>query len=162
MTLHLHRQFAWLATGIVALALIWGLVLVGSPGAERQRKFDERKLEDLRVLQSEMMNIVHDGYRDPMRPITKLKKPLPRSLDEVLAQAEMQRPHLTDPETGERYGYQIVDPTHFELCATFTLARDQEFDLLWNHPAGHHCFSFDALDVEGKSAPVRVPVPRHP
>jgi len=32
------------------------------------------------------------------------------------------------------------------VCATFERVRDEAGDVAWNHPAGRHCFDFDALN----------------
>ena len=77
----------------------------------------------------------------------ELKRPLPQTLEELAALARSERINLTDPETGERYVYRFKDETTYELCATFTLARDSDVDVFWNHPPGRHCFTIEALDA---------------
>ncbi len=150
----LHRGFA-VAASVVAIAAVgWGVALAGSPGNARLRAFDERRLGDLQAIDGEIRRIAveRDGDRRP-----HLARPLPETLDAVVAAAEWQRPDVRDPETGEPYGYEIVDGARYRLCATFRFARDERFNPLWNHEAGRHCFELDALD-DG-SGPLRVAPP---
>ncbi|MFQ5962604.1 MAG: hypothetical protein ACE5MG_14540, partial [Candidatus Methylomirabilales bacterium] len=65
---------------------------------------------------------------------------------ELAALARSERINLTDPETGQRYVYTVKDETRYELCTTFSLARDSDVEVFWNHPPGRHCFTVDALD----------------
>ncbi|TSC78606.1 MAG: hypothetical protein G01um101425_1008 [Candidatus Peregrinibacteria bacterium Gr01-1014_25] len=151
-----HRLFGGLMLVVVLAALIWGFVLAGSPGAERVRKFDERRVEDLRMLRDEIVRIAHDG-RWPDERTVRLTRQLPATLEDVQEQAQYQRPSIVDPETGEPYTYRIVDRTRFELCAVFATPRDWDVDIVWNHPVGEHCFMTDALkpDTTVKPMPAR-------
>jgi hypothetical protein len=149
----LHKNFATFAVIIVLASLATGVVLAGTPAAERLRKFDERRFENLQAIDGEISQIVFgDRWGDRTRPL-KLEKPLPKTLGEVAAQARFKKIHLQDPQTGTPYEYLVRDETHFELCATFTFQRDQSFDIAWNHPAGRHCFFFDVLESRGPKRP---------
>ena len=75
-----------------------------------------------------------------------MKRPLPETLDELAALARYERIISTNPETGRRYVYTVKDRTTYELCATFSLERDSDVEVFWNHPSGKHCFTVDALD----------------
>jgi hypothetical protein len=149
MTASFHRTFGILATAIVLLAIIWGFVIIGSPGTERQRKFDEQRINDLRTINSEILNIVRDwrGY-DPNAEIA-LRNPLPATLGEVEKLARYARPNITDPETGTPYEYRVKNQSEYELCAMFTFRRELQYDIFWDHPAGRHCYQFDAKEAEG-------------
>ena len=72
-------------------------------------------------------------------------RPLPTTLEELAQVAVANRPSIVDPSNGAAYEYQITGASSFELCATFTRARDRDDAPLWNHPAGRHCFTFDVL-----------------
>jgi hypothetical protein len=150
MKFTIHRIFGFVATGIVSVALVWGFVIVGSPATQRAYRFDERRVSDLRAIQKEIMLIVHEGQMNwsAERP-TSLRHPLPSTLTEVVTLARNQRLSITDPETGEAYEYIVKDATHFDLCARFNQPRQQQYDIFWDHPAGRHCFSFDALSPDG-------------
>lgn len=140
----LNRTVGYSSAIVVLLAFVWGVVIAGSPMSERQRKFDERRIEDFRTINNEVRNAVVD-YTGPT-PL--LSRPLPVSLDEVSQIAQYQRPQIVDPETGTLYEYRVVDETSFELCAQFNAVRDESYDIFWNHPAGRHCFVYDVMSVQ--------------
>lgn len=71
---------------------------------------------------------------------------LTNTLDELAALARSERINLTDPETGQRYVYTVNGATTYQLCATFSLERDSDVEVSWNHRSGQHCFTVDALD----------------
>ena len=126
---------------VVVGAVVWGVVVVGTPGTARLQRLDQRRLEDLQTIFREVQSLCRD-------PDIKheLKRALPDTLDELAALARSERISLTDPETRERYVYTVKDGTTYELCATFSLERDSDVEVFWNHPSGRHCFTVDALD----------------
>lgn len=154
----MHKIYAALASFIVVVALVWGFVIVGSPMNERQRKFDERRLEDLRIITQEVLNIVHEGRPWEMDQEPVMEKPLPSTLEEVASKAVYQKVNVVDPQTGTPYVYRTTGASTYELCATFTEIRDQSYDVFWNHPAGEHCFAFDALKTNGYAESMVKPV----
>ncbi len=143
----LNRNFFAAASSIVALAFVWGVVIVGSPGAERERKFDERRLTDLRQIHNEIYSIIYDD-RTP-KPVADQQRPvraLPQSLSEMTALALYTYPETTDPETGEPYEYRVLGTNRFALCAAFNFVRQERYDIFWNHPVGRHCYEFSTLE----------------
>lgn len=145
-----HRHFVVTAAAVAGLTFLWGIVLSGSPMYGRMQRLDEQRLGDLRTLQNEVYNIAYGQTRYQPVPPRSLPNPLPRTLEDIAKNAQYQRPNTADPATGEPYGYRAVTPTSFELCATFDLAREQQYDIFWDHPAGTHCFRFNALEPQGK------------
>ena len=138
----LHRTFALAATVFVGLAWIWGMALAGSPGLERQRRLDDRRIDDLRAIESEIETLcVEPTERGPT-----LKRPLPADLEEVGRLARRERPGVRDPRSGEPYGYEPGEAGRYRLCATFEHERRSRFDPFWDHPAGRHCFEINALE----------------
>ncbi len=143
----LHRVFVVPSWLIVIGVVLWGMFVIDSPFEQRFKRLDDVRVQHLRTIQQEIYNIVYEGtdrYNNG-RPYTRLPNPLPATLQEVVDQAQYQRPTIADPISGAEYRY-IVDGTDFSLCAIFGAERDQEYDIFWNHPAGDHCFSFDALN----------------
>lgn len=141
MTTKIHAVFSVASSVVVVVAVVWGAVLVGSPGTARLQRFDQQRLDDLQTIFREIQSLCQD-------PDIKqeLKRALPNTLDELAVLARSERINLTDPETGERYVYTVKDATTYELCATFSLERDADVEVFWNHPSGRHCFTVDALD----------------
>ena len=141
MKTRVHVAFGAVATVAVVATLVWGFLLVGSPDTRRQQRMDERRLEDLQTIHLQIQQLVRDRL-----DVTALQRPLPTSLEELAGLARQQRLPQHDPETGEPYGYAVRGETVYELSATFTLPRDLDYEVFWNHPAGRHTFRIDALD----------------
>jgi hypothetical protein len=144
-TTRMHRTFAGIASGVVLITLVWGFVVTGSPGTARLHKFDERRVEDLRTIKSEIEILCLGQSRHKSAQERVLVRPLPTTLEELAASAEQRRPEIRDRETGEPYEYEVLDESRYRVCATFNFARDEEYQPVWNHPAGRHCFELDAL-----------------
>jgi hypothetical protein len=107
-------MFSVVLSVVVVAAVVWGVALVGTPGAARLQRFDQRRLEDLQTIFREVQSLCRD-------PDIKheLKRALPETLDELATLARSERISLIDPETGQRYEYTVKDGTTYELCATF-------------------------------------------
>ncbi len=145
----LHRAMIRVSLVLTTLVVGYGISLAGSPMHGRAEKFDEQRVNDLRAIQDEIYSEVYGQDRYAPQPaalVSKtLPKPLPKDLETVAANAQFQKLRLSDPETLSPYQYR-TSATSFDLCATFALARDLSSDIFWNHPAGEHCFTFDAMD----------------
>ena len=135
-----HRWFGLVATVVVVASVAWGFVVVGSPDARRVERLDGRRIEDLRQIVREMQDLVHD--KDGRR----LKRPLFDSLEALHKAARRRNLHIVDPQSGVNYGFRIIDPQHYELCATFKTVRKAEQEVFWNHKTGRRCWIIDALD----------------
>ena len=136
---------------IVAVAVVAGFFVIGSPKAERLRQLDLRRVQDLQQIQSQ---IVYNFWPNKQR--------LPASLQE-LADPISGFVVPRDPESGEGYGYEVKGPEIFVLCATFaqgssgegvepgalskpvpaggeTTFYRYEAPQYWEHGAGQVCF----------------------
>jgi len=153
------RAFGWSVIVMVVIVAAVGLYVAGSPGTQRERKFDEQRLSDLQEISSAI-----DLYYSR-------KGMIPQDLGMLAAQSDsayMVR-SATDPVTGEPYGYEPVDSNDYRLCATFdqptpeddpTVSRpvpvfvdkSAPFARDWTHPAGEHCFSLTASDQMNRTA----------
>jgi hypothetical protein len=145
-TTNFHRWFGWGTSIVVAVSLVGGLFVVGSPATERVRRFDAQRAADLKMISEEVFNLtLGGGWRNPATPLA-IRRPLPQSLGEVQAAAQQRKPRIIDPKTGTAYEYRVLGESTFQVCATFEQVRDEPGDVAWNHPAGRHCFDFDALN----------------
>ena len=141
MTTRIHVMFSVASSVVVVVAVVWGFVLVGSPGTTRLQRFDQQRLNDLQTIFREIQSLCRDpDIKD------ELKRPLPATLDQLATLARHERINLGDAETGQRYGYTVKDGTTYVLSATFSLERDSDVEVFWNHPSGEHFFTVDALD----------------
>lgn len=139
----LHRSYGW-ATAVVSLIfIVAGITLTGSPGTERVRQLDARRVDDVRLIYRETMRLSYGpAWTDPSVPLAQAA-PLPETLEDVARRAQNVRPRIADPETGKPYEYRVTGPMTFEVCAVFGQARDEVRNVAWNHGAGRHCFAFD-------------------
>ena len=141
MTPRIHQMFSVALSAVVVVAVVWGFALIGSPGTTRLQRFDQQRLDDLQTIFREIQSLCQDpDIKD------KLKRPLPATLEELATLARHERINLSDPETGQRYGYTVKGGTTYELRATFSLERDSDVEVFWNNPSGEHSFTVDALD----------------
>lgn len=145
-----HRHFVVAACVMAVTTFVWGIILVGSPAYGRAQQFDNQRVNDFRAIQSEIYNYVYGARRYDVPAPATLPKALPKTLEEVVAQAQYERPNITDPSTGVPYEYKITSPTTFELCAIFDLEQNEKYNIFWEHPKGHHCYVFNALEPQGK------------
>ena len=96
----------------------------------------------MQALANGVYNVVYKGM--PYDPQSTVGTPLPQTLDIVVKQSGITR--ANDPETGVPYVYNVIDSTHFEVCAVFALSGVHSYDTFWDHPAGEKCYSFDIKD----------------
>ena len=153
------KAFIYAVVGVVAISLITGFFVAGSPKSERLRRIDERRVSDLVEIQWQIVNF------------WQAKKELPVSLEDVV---DPLRGYdvPTDPETGAAYEYQILDTLTFELCATFIqesndsaprIVRSREVfqktNDTWTHGAGRTCFerTIDPDLYGDDEKPIRIP-----
>ena len=120
-----------------ALAVIGtAFIYVGSPGEARQRRFDDRRVEDLTEISTSLDRYWTTNTR------------LPASVEEAAQGGAASVPR--DPESGEPYAYRALDDRRYELCATFARYSDEPPALnepqFRAHAAGRQCF---VMSVKG-------------
>ena len=133
-----RKILSYVVIGIMALAIVVGFFMVGSPAEERLHRFDQQRISHLQFIQSEVLNYWIN------------KEALPDTLDDL--QDDIRGTIAPqDPQTGEDYTYNALRGTTFELCANFALssigdeerfARPFEKGLSqnWEHKDGLVCF----------------------
>lgn len=138
------KYFAYFIISVVAIAVIAGFFVVGSPQTTRLQRFDEQRIQNLQFMQSEIVNYwrskemlpqILTDLEDPVRGI-KIPK---------------------DPDTAKSYEYQTVDSQTFKLCADFSLPAENgavspqvpvyvqpesgaQYGQNWQHDEGRFCF----------------------
>lgn len=155
------KIFDLVVVALVVAAVIFGFYVAGSPFAERARRFDERRISDLQIIQSEIINF------------WQRKEKLPQSLGELKDDIRGFTPPV-DPETGKFYEYRTTGDLSFELCAVFNASNKNQTPAgvpkpegpyggeSWLHEAGRVCFS-RTIDPEiylsyGKDTAPRKPL----
>lgn len=131
---------------VVALvSIVIGFFVVGTPIDQRNRRFDEQRVQELQMLQGQIVNF------------WTLKHNLPSDLS--LLEDDISGFIVPmDPASKTAYEYKITGPLTFELCATFAISsqitdgigRGKTSPVYypngsmgdnWNHEAGRTCFT---------------------
>lgn len=130
------RMLAGAATVVVIATLIAGLIAIGPPGLQRERKLDKRRVQDLTTL-TRLFNVYW---------LAKLQ--LPPDLDTLAKSPGVRLP--TDPQTGENYEFVKTGEKTYRICAVFSLDTSAEprtdyypTGERWLHGAGRTCFDRD-------------------
>ena len=136
------KKLAWVISFIVLTSVVAGFFIIGTPADQRAKRFDEQRISDLQMLQSQ---IVSFWIR---------KQSLPQELDDL--QDSISGFFVPkDPQADAPYGYKVIDPLSFELCATFkTSSKDfgksrgvkpaylyDSFQQNWDYEPGETCFT---------------------
>ena len=136
-----HRIAAYASIAVVAIAIAIGLYLSGSPGEQRLRRLDERRVADLQQLAS-AIQVYH-------RQTGQLPPDLERLVD---GRRLSSLPR--DPVTDAPYELRITADERFELCAEFSRASVAErADDFWSHGPGRKCVAFDYSDRVPPASP---------
>lgn len=146
------KVFVWFIIAAVTAAIAAGFFIAGSPGKARLYRFDEEKISNLSFIQSEVTHYWQN------------KRVLPKNLD-FLTDSLRGITIPKDPQTGEKYVYQIKNDLTFALCASFNKEGRAEStrgpillsppgNELWQHPAGNYCFE-RTIDPAFYPLPVR-------
>lgn len=129
-----------LAAVAATVALVAGLVALGSPAGRRLERLDARRAQDLDTIARAI-----DRYE-------ATHQRLPASLDELQRASDVQVV-ITDPVTHAPYGYEAGADAAYELCATFeraTVERERRRGRPFSrHEAGRHCFPLRADPIRG-------------
>jgi hypothetical protein len=123
------------AVAAVVAALIAGIVAVGPPRLERDRKLDRIRVTDLTAIE----NLISS--------FAKVHKSLPADLAALAQEPGYSIPRV-DPESGKPYDYEVLGTDGYRLCARFTTqsTRDETGSIYspgntWFHSAGKQCFN---------------------
>ena len=149
------KQLAWLVSALLIVAIGASFFIIGSPAGIRARKFDEQRLQNLQLIQSEITNYWSQ------------KENLPTVLDDLKDSISGFSPP-NDPETGKEYEYEPTGPLSFNLCAIFrtkTQERNDDkkisppaarfydpYQQNWSHDVGRVCFA-RSIDPERYGKP---------
>ena len=147
-----EKAFGLFVSILVATVVIIGLMLVGSPLKERQRRFDAQRVQELSQISSAIDQFVEKNGTLPAT-LTALTNP------EVARYYSVSS--LQDPETAKPYHYAITGKSSYQLCATFALAstvknfawQKNPYDRAWEHPAGNKCFNLNSEQKHPASKP---------
>ncbi len=126
------------AGAVVAAAVVAGIMVMGSPVAQRERRMDARRISDLEDIQ-QALEAHHRQYGE-----------LPADLSTLASRPGIAL-SVTDPVDGSPYVYRIKSTTDYTLCARFTTDSAEPsvggrrggavfVDAAWAHGRGETCF----------------------
>jgi hypothetical protein len=126
------------AAAVIVATVVGAIVLIGTPGEQRQLRMDDRRLDDLRQIEA-----VARAYRERTGAF-------PAGLDALAAQPGVAL-SVADPVTAAPYAYRRLGKGGFSLCAVFATdtasqreGRRYGMDVKWAHGIGRQCFEFSA------------------
>lgn len=140
------RWFSRSILGVVFIIVIGGFFMAGTPAAERLRRFDQRRINDLQGIQSQVIFYWQQ------------KEKLPATLADLTDTISGYKAPV-DPSSRQQYEYKVTGPAAFELCAKFAsegklqggyygespravmLEKGIPAPETWDHAAGRVCFS---------------------
>jgi hypothetical protein len=103
------RVVRWATAVLVVVTIVAGFFIVGTPWQARLYRFDDQKVSDLSMIQSQVASYWQAHQK------------LPASLAD-LNDSISGFTVPTDAQTGAQYEYTATGKTAFELCATFNAA----------------------------------------
>ncbi|MCB9802701.1 hypothetical protein H6761_01615 [Candidatus Nomurabacteria bacterium] len=121
---------------IMVASIVWGFFLIGAPSQQRDHRFDEQRVQDLQLLQSQIINYWQN------------KEVLPTELSQLENDISGYQV-ANDPETKADYQYQVLGDLSFELCADFT-TNSEDF-VNGSQAARYYYPSIDSQNWEHKS-----------
>ncbi|MBI2674242.1 MAG: hypothetical protein HYX22_00690 [Candidatus Yanofskybacteria bacterium] len=131
---------------VVIAAVGWGFAVIGSPFAQREKRFDEKRVQDLQTIQNQIIYYWQSKQSLPL---------ILSDLEDTISGFKVP----LDSQSGEEYEYSVSrgDEVGFELCAVFNnsdisgvetnvvvkpVAPRGEYytNENWQHDAGRYCF----------------------
>mgnify|MGYP003385972903 FL=1 len=145
---------------LVAVSIVSGFFIVGTPGQARLGRFDQQKVSDLQQIQSEIVNYY------------QAKQKLPLTLADINDPLSQYGSAPVNPETLQPYEYKTTGKTSFQLCTNFNniatsptysapIVKRASVSDNWEHVAGRVCFDriIDPELYPPTSTPTKVPSP---
>ncbi len=102
------RVFSWAILLVLVAGGLFGFFVIGSPKTQRLIRLDERRVNDLSLIQSHIIQYWQNKER------------FPQNLDELKSDI-FGTTIPRDPETGMAYEYSVVSNLQFRLCGVFNI-----------------------------------------
>lgn len=118
-----------------------GFFIIGTPFEQRNRRFDEQRVQNLQTIQSQIINFYTRKGNIPLETVE-----LNDSISGFLVPV--------DPKNSQKFEYHAINKNKFELCASFDTTNDNisgvsaqkyampydSFNQNWYHKAERTCF----------------------
>lgn len=138
------KIFIWIVTGIIVLAVGYGIFLTGSPTTQRALQSDK-----VRVAYLQQISFAIDEY-------WARNQKLPETLEDLLDSRYYFVESIADPVTKEPYVYEVGERMEYRLCAIFDVDwRENRTSVrsplkVWEHGVGENCFD---LEIQPRLSP---------
>lgn len=103
----IRKRFAYGSSAFVVLAIVVGFLVMGSPYAQKEKRFDAERVSHLQMIQGQIISYWQAKQKLP-KALEDIKDPLSGFVIPV------------DPMNQSQYEYVIKGDYSFQLCATFT------------------------------------------
>lgn len=141
----MSKYFVLAASLIAAAAVAGSLFIIGTPAKARKIQIDQRRVSDMQIVQSQIVNYWQRKERLP-QSLNELNDPISGYFVPV------------DPETSQPYEYNVKSAAdlQFELCAVFAAESPNDpgvkplsysypiygdvYSQNWEHQSGRYCF----------------------
>lgn len=122
-----RKVWAIVALIIVLGSIILGFAVFGSPRTQQLLRYDEQKVNNLRMLD------------DQIKSYVQTNKSLPDKLTDI---SSYNTQFQIDQQTQKQYEYEKISDTTYNLCAEFNKRSggDPYISDRYDHPAGRFCF----------------------
>jgi hypothetical protein len=139
---------------IIIIVFISAFFVAESPLKNRDRKIDQKIINDLGRIDSAIYSFYYD------------KNALPENLDELKSEIRfISDQSLTNPFTKNNYEYKKISEKKYELCTDFKTSNkeiNKSYDYWnekWMHDSGYQCFSLEVPEKEERGEAKPLPVP---
>ncbi len=136
------KKLAIVLSIVVLGSVVMGFFIIGTPFTQRNRRFDEQRVQNLQMLQGQVLNYWTQKGALPEQVIL-----LNDSISGFVVP--------NDPKTNKPYEYRKIDQYTFELCAIFSTVSENNlinspmkypvpydsYNQNWSYKAERTCFS---------------------
>lgn len=126
-----NRVFFFSSLVLIIGGLISAFLIVESPSDSRDRKLDEKIIQDFNNIKYAL-----DAFHSQ-------EGELPQTLNELVEDSDVFSLNLINPVTEKEYFYEKVEEKEYELCTDFSSSSEKNtsnyYNNFWKHEKGYDC-----------------------
>ena len=136
---------------------------------QKKKEIDEivKEVLDIKPRNVKLDNAVLNDFESISNAINQYyieNEKLPENLAVLKDKTEFIRESmLIDPESGEKYQYEVLNESEYELCANFRTSNLEDNNLrnnfygeIWPHKKGYDCIEKNIESLEKELMPIRI------
>lgn len=132
-----NKIFFFVSLAIITCGFIASLFIIESPTEARNRKLDERIMQDF----NDIKYAIDDYYNKNER--------IPNVLEELQKDTEFSSFSTANPINEKEYIYEVIDSKRYKLCTEFlssNLEKKKNYlDNMWKHDKGYNCIEKEVV-----------------